>query len=71
MDNLGGFWPCVYQWCQQLLNHKHNETKGFSFKNLKKEDARFETNFQNLYKAARPTNNGQSDFVPLLLQHGN
>lgn len=26
--------------------------------------------FQNLHQAARPANNGQSDFVPLLLQHG-
>lgn len=26
--------------------------------------------FRNLHQAARPANNGQSDFVPLLLQHG-
>lgn len=26
--------------------------------------------FRNLHQAARPANDGQSDFVPLLLQHG-
>lgn len=28
------------------------------------------TDFQDLHKAARPTNNCQGDFVPLFLQHG-
>lgn len=62
--------PCVPA-VPVVWNQTHNETKWFSFKNLKKEDARLAADFQDLYKAARPTNNCQGDFVPLFLQHGN